>query len=173
MTWSNSWSTEPRPNTNGTWNTMPNPWDAKSQDELLTMHLALKQSLEKAKADEMDLRKYIVNRAFPQKHEGVNTLDLGNGYSLKAGVKFNYKLADNDTVEKTLDKIAAIGNEGQFIAERLVGWTPTFHLQEYRTLMEAAPSSAMAQEILATIGEMLTISDAAPTLEIKEPRVKK
>lgn len=170
------WPTTQSPNPpaiNTSWSTQANPWDALSQDELLVKHIALKEAVDKAKEAEMELRKYIVNRAFPEKKEGMNTLELGEGYQLKATVKFNYNLADNDTVEKTLDKIAKIGNDGAFIAERLVGWTPSFHLTEYRNLVEAAPSSAVAQEILAAIGEMLIITDAAPELKIKEPKVKK
>jgi hypothetical protein len=161
MNWSNNWSMS------------ANPWDALSQDQLLVKHLELKQDLEKLKEAEMELRKYIVNRAFPEKKEGTNTLDLGNGYSLKAGIKYNYKLLDNETVEKTLDAIAAIGNEGSFIAERLVSWTPSFLLTEYRKLQEEAEKSAVAKAILSKVNEMLVITDAAPTLELKEPKAKK
>src|SRR5882672_4797002 len=76
-----------------------NPLDLLSQDELLVKHMSLKQAVEQAKEAEMELRKYIVNRAFPAKTEGVNTLELGNGYQLKAKVTFHYNLADNETVE--------------------------------------------------------------------------
>src|ERR1019366_1298508 len=149
-----------------------NPLDALSQDDLIVKHIALKRAVEDAKEAEMELRKYIVNRAFPEKHEGVNTLDLGSGYQLKAKVAFNYNLADNDTVEKTLDAIAKVGNQGAFIADRLVSWKPSFLLTEYRALTDAAPHSAEAQEILALVGVMLTITDAAPTLDVKEPKAK-
>lgn len=170
-----NWSSNPTAFNNHPSNWLPqsaNPLDALSQDQLLMKHVALKQALEQAKEAEMDLRKYIVNRAFPQKQEGTNTLELGNGYELKATVKFNYKLADNDTVEKTLDAIAATGNQGSFIAERLVGWTPNFHLTEYRKLQEDAAISAEAKAILELVNVMLTITDAAPTLTVKEPKVK-
>lgn len=181
MNWSNSWSTEPNPwpNQQGlneaakVYGQTPKSFDEMSQDELLVRHLALKEALTKIKDEEMTLRKYIVNRAFPEKHEGTNTVELGNGYQLKAAVKFNYTLADNDTVEKTLDKIAKIGNQGNFIADRLVSWTPNFLITEYRNLVEAAPASAEAQEILSIVGEMLTINEAAPELNIKEPKGKK
>lgn len=171
MNWNSNWPQTQSPNPPPT-NSI-NPWDALSQDQLLMKHVALKQALEQAKEAEMDLRKYIVNRAFPQKQEGTNTLELGNGYELKATVKFNYKLADNDIVEKTLDAIAATGNQGSFIAERLVGWTPNFHLTEYRKLQEDAAISAEAKSILELVNVMLTITDAAPTLTVKEPKVKK
>jgi hypothetical protein len=170
MNWSNSWASQQETTTI---QYLANPLDALSQDELIVKHIALKRAVEEAKNAEMELRKYIVNRAFPEKHEGTNTLELGNGYSLKAGVKFNYKLADNDTVEKTLDAISAIGNEGPFIAERLVSWTPNFLLTEYRKLQEEASTNATAKAILDKCTDMLTITDAAPTLELREPKVKK
>src|ERR1700677_2844877 len=140
-------------------------WTAMTEDQLLMEWQRKKDAIEFAKAEEMDLRKYIVARAFPKKEEGTNTKDLGNGYQLKANIKFNYKLADNDTVEKTLDKIATIGNSGAFIAERLVSWKPSFLLTEYRQLQEDSDKGSIeAKSILKTITEMLTIDDAAPEL---------
>lgn len=152
-----------------------NPLDAMSQDELLILWNDKKKALEYAKNDEMTMRKYIVGRAFPNATEGVNNLNLGNGYTLKAGVKFNYKLADNKVVESCLDRIALTGNIGPFIAERLVSWTPNFLKTEYTNLQEQAKDGdKTAIDILKIINdEMLTIDKAAPTLEIKEPKSKK
>ena len=148
-----------------------NPLDAMSEDDLLMLWQKRKDAIEFAKAEEMELRKYIVSRAFPAKQEGMNNKDLGNGYTLKAGVKYNYNLADNDTVEKCLNHIEALGNEGPFIADRLVGWTPSFKLTEYRKLCEDKDKGdAQAIKILKIIEPMLTITEAAPTLEIKEPK---
>ncbi len=149
------------------------PYDALDQDALLILHKQMQDDLVVLKEKELELRKYIVNRAFPQKEEGTNTLELGNGYELKAVVKYNYKLADNDTVEKTLQEIAAIGNEGSFIADRLVSWTPNFLKTEYTKLQEdAGTGDETAKKILKLTEKMLTINDAAPTLTIKEPKVK-
>lgn len=177
--WSNSWAQDAHGPT-AMANAFPpsNPWDAKPQDEVLLEWQRLQQTLAKAKADEMEFRKYVVSRAFPNKQEGTNTLELGNGYELKAQIKFNYKLADNDTVEKCLDKIAKTGNQGPFIADRLVSWTPNFLLTEYRQLQESATNndpmiSGPAKAILKEVEVMLTIDDAAPTLNIKEPKAKK
>ena len=154
---------------------MGNPLDALSKDELLMQWTKLKQSLASAKEAEMTMRKYIVSRAFPDAEEGTNKQELGNGYTLKAGVKFNYKLADNKIVENCLDRIAMIGNQGSFIAERLVSWSPSFLLTEYRNLQEQAEDKdPTAIEILKIVNqEMLTIEQAAPTLEIIEPKVNK
>lgn len=170
----------PNLNSPEAWNEIPsnpqpsNPWDKLSEDQLLLLWDDMKKAIETAKAAEMELRKYIVNREFPKKQEGMNTKELGNGYQLKAGVKYNYNLSDNDTVEKCLDHIASLGNDGPFIADRLVGWTPTFKLTEYRKLCEDKDKGdEKAIKILKIITNMLTISEAAPTLEIKAPKAKK
>src|SRR5277367_2005257 len=107
--------------------------DQLNEDQLLTMWDWKKKAIEQLKSDEMELRKYIVSRAFPDKHEGVNTKELGNGYALKASIKYNYLLDnDNKKVEAALDAITKCGNQGSFIAERLVNWKPTLSLSEYR-----------------------------------------
>ncbi len=158
------WPSDPKPS---------NPWDALNEDQLLMAHMELKKAIETAKEQELELRKYIVDRAFPAKTEGMNNKDLGNGYTLKAGVKFNYNLADNDTVEATLEKLSNMGAAGSAIADRLVSWKPNFLLTEYRQLCEdKEKGSQFAQTALSVINEMLTITEGAPTLEVKEPRSK-
>ncbi len=164
MTFTNEWPTP-----------ITDPRDTLSRDELLTKHLVIKEQLEKLKAEELDLRKYIVKRAFPDAKEGMNTQELGNGYQLKAGVKFNYNLVnDNDKIFLVQDKISKVGNKGAFIAERLFSWKCNFLLTEYRVLQEdAKANSPDAIEILKLLTEVLTIDDkAAPTLDIKEPKGK-
>lgn len=145
-----------------------------TEDQLLTQWADLKLKVEHAKAAEMEMRKYIVSRAFPEKVEGTNNKDLGNGYTLKAGINFNYKIAvDNNKLEECLDRIAKIGNRGNIVAERMISWTPSFLLSEYRLLQDEVNRSVEAKEIMKIVNEFLVITDAAPTLEIKEPRGKK
>lgn len=182
MNWSNdwgnsantSWTNNPQAQANVITEAKPtNPWDSKSEDEVLLHWQSLQQQLLALKQAELDFRKYVVSRNFPKPTEGMNNKDLGNGYTLKASVKYNYKLAENDKVEDCLDRIAATGNEGRFIAERLMGWTPNFHVSEYRMLQEEAEkNNPTASTILGIVNEMLTIENAAPTLEIKAPRKK-
>lgn len=151
-----------------------NPWDAMNEDQLLLEWQKCKDAIEIAKANEMDLRKYIVAREFPKPKEGMNNKELGAGYQLKANIKYNYNLADNDTVEATLEKLANMGAAGSAIADRLVSWKPSFLLTEYRQLQEdKEKGSQFAQTALSVIGDMLTITEGAPTLEIKEPKGKK
>lgn len=162
--------------TNTTWaNPQPSSeWDVLNNDQLLLLWEKKKRAIETAKEEEMELRKYIVKREFPKANEGTNKKDLGNGYSLKTVIKYNYNLADNDTVENTLDKLTKMGPEATAIAERLVSWKPNFLLTEYRQLCEdKEKGSQFASTALNIIGEMLTITEAAPTLEIKEPKARK
>lgn len=155
--------------------TPTNPWDALSQDEVLLKWDDLKKDLAKVKADEMEMRKYVVKRGFPQAEEGTNTLELGNGYSLKAVITFNYKLiGTNEQIEEALDRISLICNEGSFIANKLITWTPNFHKSEYKDLQDAAKAgSQFATQIITEINKVLQIDDAAPKLEIKEPSKRK
>lgn len=154
--------------------TPSNPWDGMAEDQLLMLWDSRKKAIETAKAEEMELRKYIVSRAFPKKEEGMNTKELGKGYELKAQIKYNYNLADNDTVENCLAKVASLGNQGPFIADRLVSWKPSFLLTEFRQLSEdAAKGEKFAQDCLKAIEPMLTVVEASPTLEIKAPKIKK
>lgn len=165
------------PPINSQWPSNPtpsNPWDAMSEDSLLVLWNDKKAAIEAAKNEEMELRKYIVRREFPKADEGINNKDLGSGYTLKASIKYNYNLADNDTVEATLDKLSKLGNAGSAISDRLVSWKPNFLLTEYRQLQEdKTKGSKFADEALSIINGMLTITEAAPTLEIKAPGKKK
>lgn len=151
----------------------PNSLDALTQDQVLLKWQEAKNALAKAKDFELDLRKYVVSRAFPDRTEGMNTAELGNGYLLKAAIKFNYTLdSDNAKVEAALDAVAKVGNQGSFIADRLVNWKPTFLLTEYRELCKD-DATADQKQIRKIIESVLTITDAAPTLEIKSPKEKK
>ena len=162
MTWGNDWG---KP--------ADDPRDAMSKDDVLLAWQNSKNNLEAAKVDEMEWRKYVVKRAFPDGHEGTNKQELGNGYELKAKIKYSYKLdKDNKKIWDALDRIAKIGNRGAFIAERLVSWNPNFLLSEYRPLLEEKDESPEAMAILKEISSFLTITEAAPELEIKEPKGK-
>lgn len=153
--------------------TPSNPLDAMNEDALLLLWQAKKDAIETAKAEEMELRKYIVKREFPKPVEGTQRKELGNGYELKAVIKYNYNLASNDVVEECLDHICTLGNEGSFIADRLVSWKPSFLKTEYNALLERKDKGdERAIKILEIVNKMLTVSEGAPTLDIIEPKVK-
>lgn len=152
---------------------------AESPDGILQLWQKSQMTLALAKANEMEIRKTAVKVWVPKPTEGTNTVELSNGYKLKAVVSFNYNLdPDNQKVEEALDKIAALGNEGPFIAERLVKWTPSFLLTEYRLLQDDAENKDSARHqfainVLKILQPVLNITDAAPSLKINEPKGKK
>jgi len=67
MNWSSppaiAWPSNPTPS---------NPWDAMNEDQLLLEWQKKKMFIETAKAEELELRKYIVKREFPKANEGTN-----------------------------------------------------------------------------------------------------
>jgi hypothetical protein len=122
---------------------------------------AAKAELDRAKAHELECRHALCGQVFPNApSEGTTTVDLGAGYKLKLVTKFNYNLSANET-DTALDAIAASGNAGAFTADRLVTWKPSLSIREYRGLSPAHR---------ALIDEALTITEAAPALELIEPK---
>ena len=144
------------------------------QDGLLMLHKRAKEQLDYWKEEEMTLRKIAAQVLVPEKTEGTNTVELGNGYQAKVNNKYNYRLAnDNDVVWSGLERIEKLGNEGKFVAERLVSWSPNFLLTEYRQLQEdAKKGSEFAKAALKEISTFMTITEAAPELKIVEPKPK-
>lgn len=128
--------------------------------------------LTRAKQTEMDLRKAVYAECFPAAEVGTNTLELGKGFALKAVRKLNYNLANGaGETETALDLITKIGNEGSFIAERLVKWKPDLSVTEYKALQAKANEGDLAaKRILDIINEVLTISDGSPTLTVAEKK---
>lgn len=134
-----------------------------TKDQLLSLWNETKTELDRIKAVEAELRKQVVVEFFSgEKKEGTENVLLGNGYKLKCTFKQNYNLRA-DEVEKALQKIEAMGDEGKFIAPRLVNWKPSLVIKEYRDLSE---------KMRKIIDGVLTISDGAPSLEIIAPKSK-
>ncbi len=133
------------------------------QNTLLQNWMALRDQLASVKENEMTLRQQIQNELFPDPREGINALDLGNGWKAKLTAKTNYKLdADEDKVAAVQTAIANIGNEGSFLADRLIKRKQELSVGEYNKLEN--------DEIKALIDSVLTTSPGAPTFEIVEPK---
>jgi len=147
-----------------------------NKDGMLMLWRIAKDMLDQYKEAEMCYRKICAAFLVPEpiKNEGINTVELGNGFQAKVGIKMNYKLAsDNDLVWAGLEKIEKLGNEGKFVADRLISWQPNFLLIEYRQLQEdAEKGSEFAKNALKEVSNFMTISEASPTLEIKKPKQK-
>ena len=135
-----------------------NEWDSYSRDYLIMEWERATKALSEAKNYEMNLRKYIMGKLFPDAKEGTNNLELGNGYKLTAVVKFNYKFENNDKVQEMIMEFERIGSD---VSARLVKWKPEPSITEYRKLTGQYKAIADAAII---------ITDATPSLEIKAPK---
>ncbi len=147
-------------------------WFAE-RDRVLGAWEASKAALEKAKADEMDLRKEFVKFAFDnEKLSGTERIDLANGYQAKAVKKVNHKFVAPegikvvDAVDKALTDIEALGPEATFIGERLVKWSADLSVGEYNKLDE----SEIGRKVRAIIDTVVETTEGAPTLEIVAPK---
>lgn len=173
MTWGNPQPSQP------TWN--PNDPNYKPQldnaawlaerDRLLAEWETAKSVLEKAKESEMEARKAAQAFAFgPTAKEGMNNQELNNGYTLKFGKKLNYNIkASNDAVDAAADEADKIGNEGTFLFERIITWTPNFSKSEYNKLDTSLPTHAKVKKL---VDGLLEIKEGTGSLEIKEPKAK-
>lgn len=128
-----------------------------------------KAALAEGKKLEADLRKKVLAECFPESQtgepvSGVSTLELGNDYRLKADFKLSYKLSNLDDVSKVLDVIANTFDEGDFIAKKLVKYEPKLSLADYKKLPD---------NIRSVFDEVLTVTQAAPTVTFVEPKVDK
>jgi len=164
--------------------TLPAPPPKPTLDDVLMQWQTAKEALETAKAAEMNLRKLVVELGFGEtKHEGTNTKALGQGYALKAVVKYNYSLviptnADADAtlvdeVNKVVDNMTTISNEGSFLAKDLFKWTVGLVDAEYKKIVTEAKHNELYKKILAEVNKVVLIKEGAPTVEIKEPKAKK
>lgn len=115
-------------------------------------------------------RAELVAHVFSDAPVGTNNFALPEQWTLKYVRSLDYKL-DNTPVdpndpsgttrtELMLDKLAALGNDGQFIAERVVKWKPELSVSEYKKL---------TPEQRAIVDTVLTTSDASPEVTLIPP----
>lgn len=120
---------------------------------------AIKESFAAKVKEEQELRRKAIELAFPEAKEGTNTLDLGNGWRLKANVKISRKV-DEAALPAVKEKLA----EMHVNADRLINYKPDLVLKEYRTL---------TKEQQVVMDEALEIKPSMPELALLEPAKEK
>ena len=111
-------------------------------------------------ARDKELRSLIYGMAFAGLEDGTqHTAPLGNGYKLKGKRPISYKVSGD--VDAALEAIAQVGNEGSFIADRLVKWTPSLSLTEY---------NAISDDMRKLIDPCVTTTPGLPVIEVVEPK---
>ena len=138
------------------------------RDRLLTLWQDSKTTLNEAQANEVLLRKAVVDFATdPKKEKGTVNVELGNGWLMKAVKKINIsfkKNAEGKTDRAAIDRaLAAIEKEegNDVVTERLIKWTPALSESEYKTL------SPKYQKLIDAV---LIRTPGTPTLEIVPPK---
>lgn len=126
--------------------------------EDLTKWYGLVKELEIAKDLELTLRKKIFAGLFKNPQEGVNKVDLTDGYVLKADHKINRKVHE-DLLLSMSRQMRDIGLN----PDVLVNWKPELKISEYRKLTESEH---------AIFDQVLTITPGTPQLEIVLPKRK-
>ena len=144
----------------------PLPPATHNRDAMLMEWDATKKALSALKDKELKLRKEIVAMEFAGAAPGTQRVQLGNGYALKAVVKYNYKITNNEAVEPPdyshlAGFLAMLPTE---IAKTLIRWTPELSESVYKKL------TAEEREI---VNKFVLITDGASALEIEEPKKPK
>jgi len=124
-------------------------------DEINQWSIACSE-LKVLKAKESALRKKIILDLFPMPKEGTNIYPLPAGYKLKMTSKLDRKV-EEASVNAVLEKIP------EHYRDRLVKYTPSLVLKEYRLMNE---------EDQKIFDHALDIKPASPSLELVAPKEK-
>lgn len=110
-------------------------------------------------AHEMELRKAVMAEFFPTPKEGVNTVDMGQGWTLKATYKIDRKI-DEAALPAVQEQLRALGIN----ADTLIRYKAEVATNVYKGLSE------QARLIFDTA---LTIKPGSPAIELTPPKEKK
>lgn len=154
-------------------NTFPQPelpqLSQAERDQLLVEWQQAKKTLDAAKEKELELRKRIVEETDlfdPTKETGTQTVQLGQGWKVKATKGLNYNVANKEgetfTVLAELDKM---GNELiSHIAKELFSFKPEVRKTKLKELAEISPDAHRLVE------SVITTKPATPSLELIPPK---
>ncbi len=117
--------------------------------------------MQRFKEEELMLRNKIVSTLFPQgKDEGIlGTVDLPEGFQLKATKMLNYNLKNDENQVEALCALL-----GPTATSTLIRWKPDLSLAAYKKL---------PKETQDLFNGCLEITQGAPKLEIVQPKEKK
>lgn len=126
--------------------------------EKLQQYLALSKQAGILADQAMKLRIEIAQTCFPKPKEGVNQLNLGNGYKLKVEHKVNRSI---DVAALTAFKDTFEG--ANINVDELVRYKPELAIGKFKALPE---------NLQVIFGQCLTIRDGTPTVTLVEPKAR-
>lgn len=133
---------------------------------LLTEWKKAHDELELLKSKEAQLRTKLVADNFTgTKLEGVETIDIGWGWRLKATKNLNIS-ATNES-QQTVTLLNALGEIDPTIATNLVRWKPDISTKVYRDLLALADANPPLKALMAAA---ITVKPGMPELEMIPPK---
>lgn len=131
-----------------------------TRDELILEQAKAAEQAKFWKERDAELRGMIYGANFQGMEDGKqHTIELGNGYKLKGKRPISYKL-DVETTKTALQYLRELGNEGTFVADRVVKWKPELSLTEY---------NKMSEQQRKILDAALTTTPGLPVIELVKP----
>lgn len=153
------------------------------RDAEIKTWLDRRDALDSIKPQEMEARNKVSATLFPNPKKGTQRYQLNNGYAIKLVHGTTYTLGDKnkvidtpegqipvsipEQVQEALHKIAALGVEGERLANELVKWKPELSEKVYLNLQLNDGIEAQAKTI---IDEILTTKPSSPQLTFEVPK---
>lgn len=109
-------------------------------------------------AKEQELRKQVFAAFYPAPKEGTNTIDLAEGWKLKAVYKLDRKI-DEAALPAVAEQLRGMGVN----VDTLVKWTPGLKTATYKEL---------TAEQRAVFDQALIVKPGAPTIELVPPNAE-
>ena len=135
----------------------------EDQSEKLQQWNQAKTNLAYFKDEEMTLRKecalFALKEYRPESFR--ETIEIGNGYKLKAENVLNYTLDSTERVEQVCEELTNAGMSE--IASKVFKWKPTLSVSAYNDL---------SPEAKAIVDQVVSCSIGSPKLEIVAPKKK-
>jgi len=137
----------------------------EERDKAIMLWNAVKTQLTTLKEREALLRKQVVSMCFQSAKTGTNRVPLGQGYALKAVIKYNYKVTKNEAVtppdySHIPDVLAKLP---EHCRAEIIRWSPSLNEALYKKM------TADEQKI---VNEVLLITDGSSTLDLEPPKQK-
>lgn len=122
-------------------------------EEILTRHQKLVKKLAELKKEEMEVRKMLIDGAFPGvTDEGTHTFEMADGRVLKATINYT-RSVDATAIQPVLEQLREAGVD----TTRLFNWKPSLVVGEYKKLGHNVQKIADA---------CITTKPGAPTLKV-------
>lgn len=131
-----------------------------SNDDLILAWRENAELLKELKKVEMEQRKEVIGRMFPDMKVGTNTFELGGGYKLKASYGFDHKI-DEDALQLILPEIEKLGEEAKIQLYLAV---------KYKASLVKAAYDKMPTDVKEIFDEAVVTREKSPTLSLVEPK---